>query len=320
MRRKPLTTISTPHQNTTPPTPNNAQEKPDAILPTMGGQTGLNLAKALAESGVLDRHGVELIGAKLPSIDRAEDRELFKQAMIRIGLGVPKSGTASNMDEALAIAADIGKFPLIIRPAFTLGGTGGGISYNMEEFKAQVQAGIDASMTNQVLIEQSLLGWKEFELEVMRDLNDNCMIVCRCEREREREREERERGGQRESSGCPASCFALSCLFRLGALRASLPLLLRFFLAFGGRGLGRRGPALLPPASFSWPRSRALCAVARTVGAAHNARPQTTAKQHTTHTITHQKHTHTHHNTNHTPKHTQTHHNTNQTPQTPIKT
>ncbi|GBF87494.1 carbamoyl-phosphate synthase large subunit, chloroplastic-like protein [Raphidocelis subcapitata] len=110
------------------------KERPDAILPTMGGQTGLNLAKTLAESGMLDKYGVELIGAKLPSIDRAEDRELFKQAMKRIGLNVPSSGTASNMEEALAIAAEIGSFPLIIRPAFTLGGTGGGISYNMEEF------------------------------------------------------------------------------------------------------------------------------------------------------------------------------------------
>ncbi|KAI8463160.1 MAG: hypothetical protein J3K34DRAFT_527209 [Monoraphidium minutum] len=157
------------------------KERPDAILPTMGGQTGLNLAKNLSESGMLDKYNVELIGAKLPSIDRAEDRELFKQAMKRIGLNVPASGTASNMEEALAIAAEIGSFPLIIRPAFTLGGTGGGISYNMEEFKAQVEAGIDASMTDQVLVEMSLIGWKEFELEVMRDLNDNCMIVCSIE-------------------------------------------------------------------------------------------------------------------------------------------
>eukprot|EP00775_Hariotina_reticulata_P009331 gene9331-9495_t len=157
------------------------KERPDAILPTMGGQTGLNLAKELAESGILDKYGVELIGAKLPSIDRAEDRELFKQAMKRIGLKTPPSGTASSVEEALAIAAEIGRFPLIIRPAFTLGGTGGGISYNVEEFKAQVQAGIDASMTDQVLVEQSLIGWKEFELEVMRDLKDNCMIVCSIE-------------------------------------------------------------------------------------------------------------------------------------------
>jgi hypothetical protein len=116
-----------------------AAERPDAILPTMGGQTGLNLAKALAESGILEKYGVELIGAKLPSIDRAEDRELFKQAMTRIGLKTPPSGTASSVEEAIVIAGQIGRFPLIIRPAFTLGGTGGGISYNMEEFKAQVQ-------------------------------------------------------------------------------------------------------------------------------------------------------------------------------------
>ncbi|KAF6262033.1 hypothetical protein COO60DRAFT_1621809 [Scenedesmus sp. NREL 46B-D3] len=157
------------------------KERPDAILPTMGGQTGLNLAKNMAESGMLDKYGVELIGAKLPSIDRAEDRELFKQAMARIGLKTPPSGTASNIEEALAIAAEIGRYPLIIRPAFTLGGTGGGISYNREEFIAQVEAGIDASMTDQVLVEQSLIGWKEFELEVMRDLKDNCMIVCSIE-------------------------------------------------------------------------------------------------------------------------------------------
>lgn len=157
------------------------EERPDAILPTMGGQTGLNLAKALSESGMLDKYGVELIGAKLPSIDRAEDRELFKQAMGRIGLGVPPSGTASNMTEALKIAGDIGRLPLIIRPAFTLGGTGGGIAYNMEEFKEIVQSGLDASMTKQVLIEMSLIGWKEFELEVMRDMGDNCVIICSIE-------------------------------------------------------------------------------------------------------------------------------------------
>lgn len=157
------------------------KEKPDAILPTMGGQTGLNLAKALAEGGALDRHGVELIGAKLPAIDRAEDRELFKQAMIRIGLNVPKSGTASTMEEAMDIAKDIGRYPLIIRPAFTLGGTGGGIAYNVDEFRHIVETGLDASMTGQVLIEMSLLGWKEFELEVMRDVKDNCVIICSIE-------------------------------------------------------------------------------------------------------------------------------------------
>lgn len=158
-----------------------AKERPDAILPTMGGQTGLNLAKALSEKGLLDKYGVELIGAKLPSIDRAEDRELFKASMIRIGLSVPKSGTAESIEEALAIAAEIGRYPLIIRPAFTCGGTGGGIAYNVDEFKQIVQEGLDASMTKQVLIEISLIGWKEFELEVMRDLNDNVVIICSIE-------------------------------------------------------------------------------------------------------------------------------------------
>ncbi|KAK9816811.1 hypothetical protein WJX72_005323 [[Myrmecia] bisecta] len=158
-----------------------AKEKPDAVLPTMGGQTALNLAKALSESGILDKYGVELIGAKLPSINRAEDRELFKQAMKRIGLKTPVSGTASTMEEALKIHEFIGRFPLIIRPAFTLGGTGGGIAYNMDEFHEIVNAGLSASLTKQVLIEQSLLGWKEFELEVMRDLADNVVIICSIE-------------------------------------------------------------------------------------------------------------------------------------------
>ena len=157
-------------------------ERPDAILPTMGGQTGLNLAKALAESGILAKYGVELIGAKLPSIDKAEDRELFKIAMADIGLSTPQSGTATSLEEARAVAAEIGgKFPLIIRPAFTLGGTGGGIAYNADEFAEIVSAGVAASLTNQVLIERSLLGWKEYELEVMRDLADNVVIICSIE-------------------------------------------------------------------------------------------------------------------------------------------
>ncbi|KAG2424433.1 hypothetical protein HXX76_014486 [Chlamydomonas incerta] len=158
-----------------------AKERPDAILPTMGGQTGLNLAKNLAERGILAKYGIELIGAKLPSIDRAEDRELFKQSMTRIGLKCARSATANTLEEALAIAADIGKYPIVVRPAFTLGGTGGGIAYNIDELKDIVSGGLEASMTSQVLVEQSLLGWKEYELEVMRDLNDNCMIVCSIE-------------------------------------------------------------------------------------------------------------------------------------------
>jgi carbamoyl-phosphate synthase large subunit len=158
------------------------KERPDAILPTMGGQTGLNLAKALAESGILAKYGVELIGAKLPSIDKAEDRELFKEAMKDIGLNTPQSGTATSLEEARAVAQAIGgKFPLIIRPAFTLGGTGGGIAYNADEFTEIVSAGVAASLTNQVLIERSLLGWKEYELEVMRDLADNVVIICSIE-------------------------------------------------------------------------------------------------------------------------------------------
>ena len=155
-----------------------AREKPDALLPTMGGQTALNLTKALAESGVLDKHNVELIGAKLDAINKAEDRQLFKDAMEKIGLNTPKSGTAETWEQAQEIAKDIGTMPLIIRPAFTLGGSGGGIAYNMAEFENIVKGGLDASATSQVLIEQSLLGWKEYELEVMRDLADNVVIVC----------------------------------------------------------------------------------------------------------------------------------------------
>ncbi|MEL7504359.1 MAG: carbamoyl-phosphate synthase large subunit [Cyanobacteria bacterium J06554_6] len=156
-------------------------ERPDALLPTMGGQTALNLAVDLAKSGVLDKYGVELIGAKLDAIEMAEDRKLFKAAMERIGVGVCPSGLAETMDEADQIAAEIGSFPLIIRPAFTLGGTGGGIAYNREEFEIIAKSGIDASPVSQILIEQSLLGWKEYELEVMRDLADNVVIICSIE-------------------------------------------------------------------------------------------------------------------------------------------
>ncbi|MEO1209207.1 MAG: carbamoyl-phosphate synthase large subunit [Cyanobacteria bacterium J06638_20] len=157
------------------------QERPDAMLPTMGGQTALNLAVDLSKSGALDKHGVELIGAKLPAIEMAEDRKLFKEAMERIGLAVCPSGLAQDMTEARRIAQEIGRYPLIIRPAYTLGGTGGGIAYNQEEFEEIAQSGLDASPVSQILIEQSLLGWKEYELEVMRDLADNVVIICSIE-------------------------------------------------------------------------------------------------------------------------------------------
>ncbi len=157
------------------------KERPDALLPTMGGQTALNVAVALAKNGVLKKYGVELIGAKLPAIEMAEDRQLFKEAMERIGVGVCPSGIANNLDEARAIAQQIGTYPLIIRPAFTLGGTGGGIAYNQEEYEEMAQGGIDASPMSQILVEKSLLGWKEYELEVMRDLADNVVIICSIE-------------------------------------------------------------------------------------------------------------------------------------------
>ena len=156
-------------------------ERPDALLPTMGGQTALNLAVTLAENGTLERYGVELIGADLQAIQKAEDRLLFKQAMERIGVKVCPSGIASSMEEAEAVGAAIGSYPRIIRPAFTLGGSGGGIAYNPEEYAAICKSGLEASPVSQILIEQSLLGWKEFELEVMRDLADNVVIVCSIE-------------------------------------------------------------------------------------------------------------------------------------------
>lgn len=158
-----------------------AKERPDAMLPTMGGQTALNLAVALSKNGVLEKYGVELIGAKLPAIEMAEDRQLFKEAMKRIGIKVCPSGIAENLDQARAVAQQIGSYPLIIRPAFTLGGTGGGIAYNQEEYEEMAQGGIDASPVSQILVEQSLLGWKEYELEVMRDLADNVVIICSIE-------------------------------------------------------------------------------------------------------------------------------------------
>ena len=157
------------------------RERPDALLPTMGGQTALNLAVALAENGTLERFGVELIGANLEAIHKAEDRDLFKQAMGRIGVAVCPSGIARSLEEALAVGAEIGSYPLIIRPAFTLGGAGGGIAYNPEEFQAFCKSGLEASPVQQILVEQSLLGWKEFELEVMRDSADNVVIICSIE-------------------------------------------------------------------------------------------------------------------------------------------
>jgi len=156
-------------------------EKPDALLPTMGGQTALNLAVTLAENGTLAKHGVELIGANLQAIQKAEDRLLFKEAMERIGVAVCPSGIANTPEEAERVGDAIGSYPRIIRPAFTLGGSGGGIAYNPEEFRAFCQSGLEASPVSQILIEQSLLGWKEFELEVMRDTADNVVIVCSIE-------------------------------------------------------------------------------------------------------------------------------------------
>ncbi len=156
------------------------KERPDAILPTLGGQTALNTAVAVAEMGVLEKFGVELIGAKLPAIKKAEDRTLFKAAMEKINLAVPSSGLAHNYMEAMEVIKAIG-FPAIIRPSFTLGGTGGGIAYNMEEYERMAIAGIDASPTDEILVEESVIGWKEYELEVMRDTADNVVIVCSIE-------------------------------------------------------------------------------------------------------------------------------------------
>ena len=156
------------------------KERPEALLPTMGGQTALNCALDLVREGVLDKFGVELIAASREAIDMAEDRELFRNAMREIGLDCPRSRIAHSMEEALAIQSEIG-FPCVIRPSFTLGGTGGGIAYNREEFEAIVARGLDASPTSEVLLEESVLGWKEFEMEVVRDRNDNCIIVCSIE-------------------------------------------------------------------------------------------------------------------------------------------
>ena len=156
------------------------KEKPDALLPTIGGQTALNLAVSLAESGVLKRHGVELIGAKLPAIKKAENRDLFKKAIADIGLEVPRSGIAHNMKEAWDVVEEIG-FPVIIRPSFTLGGTGGSVAYNKEEYQEFAKAGIESSPASEILVEESIVGWKEFEYEVMRDHMDNVVIICSIE-------------------------------------------------------------------------------------------------------------------------------------------
>src|SRR5438309_266315 len=156
------------------------KERPDALLPTMGGQTALNCALDLAREGVLEKFGVEMIGASREAIDKAEDREKFKLAMKKIGLDSPRSSLAHSMEEALQVQAGIG-FPVVIRPSFTLGGTGGGMAYNREEFVAICERGLEASPTRELLIEESVLGWKEFEMEVVRDRNDNCIIVCSIE-------------------------------------------------------------------------------------------------------------------------------------------
>jgi len=156
------------------------REKPDAILPTVGGQTGINLAMALFENGALERHGVELIGANAEAIKTAEDRQLFKEKMVEIGVDVPRSAYAASEEDAEKFAADIG-YPLVIRPSFTLGGSGGGIAYNVEELRSVVSHGLELSPVHRVLVEESVIGWKEFELEVMRDKADNVIVVCSIE-------------------------------------------------------------------------------------------------------------------------------------------
>ena len=155
-------------------------ERPDALLPTMGGQTGLNTSLALEEMGVLDKFSVEMIGAKRPAIEMAEDRKLFREAMDRLGLENPRATIAETMEECMAALDDIG-LPAIIRPAFTLGGTGGGVAYNREDYEHFCKTGLDASPVSQILIDESLLGWKEYEMEVVRDTADNAIIVCSIE-------------------------------------------------------------------------------------------------------------------------------------------
>jgi carbamoyl-phosphate synthase large subunit len=156
------------------------RERPDALLPTLGGQTGLNVSVALYESGILEKYGVQMIGAKYEAIKKGEDRNLFKESMKKIGLDLPISGLAYSLDEAMAVAKSIG-FPVIVRPSFTLGGTGGGVAYNIQECEEIAARGIESSMVGEILVEESVLGWKEFELEVMRDLNYNVVIICSIE-------------------------------------------------------------------------------------------------------------------------------------------
>ena len=153
------------------------KERPDALLPTMGGQTALNCALGLESAGVLEKYGVEMIGANADTIDKAEDRDRFDQAMKKIGLECPRAGIAHSMEEAREVQKDLG-FPCIIRPSFTMGGTGGGIAYNKEEFEEICTRGLDLSPTSELLIDESLIGWKEYEMEVVRDKNDNCIIIC----------------------------------------------------------------------------------------------------------------------------------------------
>ena len=157
------------------------KEKPDALLPTLGGQTGLNLSLELHAAGILEKYGVEMIGAKPAAIKKGEDRELFKQAMLEIGLDVARSFSVNTLDEAHSHLDELGDFPIILRPAFTLGGTGGGIAYNREEFDVMMRQGLDASPISQVLMEECLLGWKEYEMEVMRDYKDQCVVICSIE-------------------------------------------------------------------------------------------------------------------------------------------
>ncbi|MEK6750474.1 MAG: carbamoyl phosphate synthase large subunit, partial [Pseudomonadota bacterium] len=156
------------------------KERPSAILPTMGGQTALNCALDLAREGILEKFSVEMIGATRAAIDKAEDREKFRQAMTKIGLSTPRSFIAHSLEEALQVQVQIG-YPVIIRPSFTLGGSGGGIAYNQDEFIEICERGFDLSPTKELLIEESVLGWKEYEMEVVRDRNDNCIIVCSIE-------------------------------------------------------------------------------------------------------------------------------------------